>query len=63
VGETVIDPQMPVMFLKVSCIAPAGPEGMTRFFAKLIVEAEGEETFVHVFDAKGDIDDFVELPF
>jgi hypothetical protein len=36
---------------------------MTRFFAKLIVEAEGEETFVHVFDAKGDIDDFVELPF
>lgn len=62
VGETVIDPENPVMFLKVSCIPPP-VDGTVRFFAKLVVEAEGEETFIHVFDAPGDIDDFVELPF
>lgn len=32
-------------------------------FAKLVVEADGEKTFTHVFDSEGDIDDFVELPF
>ena len=32
-------------------------------FAKVVVEAPGFETFTHVFDAEGDIDDFVELPF
>jgi hypothetical protein len=34
-----------------------------RRFAKVVVEADGQETFTHVFDADGDIDDFVELPF
>ncbi|MEP2777460.1 MAG: hypothetical protein ABJQ29_08010 [Luteolibacter sp.] len=38
-------------------------ESATRRFAKLVVEAEGQETFTHVFDAQGDVDDFVELPF
>lgn len=32
-------------------------------FAKLTVEAPGQETFTHGFDAAGDIDDFIELPF
>jgi hypothetical protein len=44
---------------------PGDPKrgGVARTFAKLVVEAEGKETFTHVFDADGDIDDFVELPF
>ena len=61
-GTASIDPQNPVVFLKVSCLAKIPNDGQ-RFFAKLVVEAEGEETFTHVFDADGDIDDFVELPF
>lgn len=32
-------------------------------FAKLTLEPPGQETVVHVFDADGDIDDFLELPF
>ncbi len=31
-------------------------------FAKLTLEAPGEDTFSHVFDAIGDIDDLLELP-
>ena len=62
VGELEIDAENPVVFAKVACIAPNGGES-GRNFAKLVVEAEGMETFTHVFDAKGDIDDFVELPF
>jgi hypothetical protein len=33
-----------------------------RRFAKLTLEAPGQETITHVFDADGDIDDFLELP-
>lgn len=61
-GMVSIDPDHPVLFLKVSCLAKAPDDGQ-RIFAKLVVEAEGKETFTHVFDAEGDIDDFVELPF
>lgn len=61
-GSALIDPENPVAFLKVSCLAKAPKDGQ-RIFAKLVVEAEGKETFTHVFDADGDIDDFVELPF
>ena len=61
-GTASIDPDNPVVFLKVSCLAKAPNDGQ-RIFAKLVVEAEGEETFTHVFDSDGDIDDFVELPF
>ena len=35
----------------------------SRRFAKVVVEAPGHATFTHVFDASGNIDDFVELPF
>jgi hypothetical protein len=31
-------------------------------FAKLTLEAPGQPTFTHVFDAHGDIDEFLELP-
>jgi hypothetical protein len=61
-GSAAIDPENPVVFLKVSCVPPLA-EGEGRMFAKLVVEADGQETFTHVFDAAGDIDDFVELPF
>lgn len=61
-GDMEIDPENPVIFVKVACIVPEGG-GNVRNFAKLVVEAEGKETFTHVFDAEGDIDDFVELPF
>ncbi len=39
--------------------APAASE---HRFAKLTLEAPGQPTFTHVFDADGDIDDFLELP-
>lgn len=32
-------------------------------FAKLTLEVPRQETITHVFDASGDIDDFLELPF
>lgn len=32
-------------------------------FAKLTLEPPGQDTFIHVFDAGGDIDDFLEIPF
>ncbi len=57
-GSVSIEPDHAVVFLKVACASPS-----PRIFAKLVVEAEGMETFTHVFDATGDIDDFVELPF
>ncbi|WP_411827329.1 hypothetical protein [Luteolibacter sp. AS25] len=34
-----------------------------HYFAKLVIEAEGRKTFTHVFDSRGAIEDFVELPF
>lgn len=33
-----------------------------RRFAKLSLESPGQKTITHVFDADGDIDDFLELP-
>ena len=58
-GELSINPAKPVLFLKI------GWESIEKGhrFAKLVVEAEGQETFTHFFEAEGDIDDFVELPF
>ena len=32
-------------------------------FAKLTLDVPRQPTFIHVFDADGDIDDFLELPF
>lgn len=58
-GELAIDAGSPVVFLNVVW---QEKEAGNRF-AKLVVEAPGQETFTHIFDATGDIDDFVELPF
>lgn len=58
-GELSINPAKPMLFLKI------GWESIEKGhrFAKLVVEADGRETFTHFFEAEGDIDDFVELPF
>jgi hypothetical protein len=60
-GTLDLDPANPRVALAVRWKS-APPAGETRF-AKLTIEAPGRETFVHVFDAPGDIDDLVELPF
>lgn len=60
-SEIKIAKEDPVLEFEVEWLDGEG--GGTRRFAKLVVEAEGEETFTHVFDAEGDIDDVVELPF
>ena len=62
IGTAAIDFANPIVTLKT---LPNDPKrrGQARIFAKLVVEADGKETFTHVFDADGDIDDFVELPF
>lgn len=61
-GQALISEASPVLILTATRTKPTEGE-VPPFFAKLIVEAEGKETFTHVFDADGDIDDFVELPF
>ena len=38
------------------------PDAGVMRFAKLRIEVPGKETFHHVFEASGDIDDVVELP-
>ncbi len=58
-GRTTIDRKNPIISLESECTPIAG----ARVFAKLVVEADGHETFTHVFDSGEDIDDFVELPF
>ncbi len=60
-GTVLLDPGNPRISLKVRWKhAPANGE---HRFAKLTLEAEAQETFTHVFDATGDIDDLIELPF
>jgi hypothetical protein len=60
VGSLELDPQNPQIGLVVRWKNPTAP-GEHRF-AKLTLEAPGQATFTHVFDANGDIDDFLELP-
>lgn len=59
-GTLELDAQNPQLSLTVKWQNPPAP-GEHRF-AKLTLEAPGEPTFHHVFDAAGDIDDFLELP-
>ena len=59
-GVVELDPTNPHVGLVVRWKNPA-TAGEHRF-AKLTLEAPGQETFTHVFDADGDIDDFLELP-
>jgi hypothetical protein len=58
-GTVMIDRDLLMLLLEVEWLE----ETKGRNFAKLVVEAKNRETFSHVFDAPGDIDDFVELPF
>ena len=60
-GTLEFDPKNPHVGLRVRWKTTAAA-GEHRF-AKLTLEAPGQETFTHVFDAGGDIDDFLELPF
>ncbi len=60
-GTLEIDPENPHLALVVHWKNPVS-SGEHRF-AKLTLEPPGLETYIHVFDADGDIDDFIELPF
>ncbi len=60
-GTLELDPANPHVGLIVRWKTPASA-GEHRF-AKLTLEPPGQDTFTHVFDAAGDIDDFLELPF
>lgn len=55
-----MDPNNPRIAINVHWKSAAVP-GEHRF-AKITLEIPEQETFVHVFDAVGDIDDFIELP-
>lgn len=59
-GHLEIDAASPSLSLTVHWKTP--PSAGEHRFAKLTLEAAGRETFTHVFDADGDIDDFLELP-
>ncbi len=59
-GVLELDPKNPRVSLIVRWKNTATP-GEHRF-AKFTLEAPGQDTFTHVFDADGDIDDFLELP-
>lgn len=60
-GSLEIDVKNPRVAVIVRWKNPAAP-GEHRF-AKLTLEAPGQETLTHLFDADGDIDDLWELPF
>lgn len=59
-GTLEIDPANPHVALVVRWKNTASPD--EHRFAKLTIEAPGQETLTHVFDADGDIDDILELP-
>jgi hypothetical protein len=58
-GDIIIDTDKPVVFLKVNWYEL----GDRRGFAKLVIEATGQETVTQVFDATGNLDEFLELTF
>lgn len=59
-GTLELDPANPHLALIVRWTQP--PKDGEHRFAKLTLEIPGQTTFTHVFDAQGDIDDFLELP-
>ncbi len=58
-GDIKIDLDKPVIFLKVNWYEL----GDRRGFAKLVIEAAGQETITQVFDATGNLDELWELSF
>lgn len=59
-GTLVLDPANPHLSLIVRWQNP--PAAGEHRFARLTLEAPGQPSVTHVFDADGDIDDFLELP-
>ncbi len=59
-GTLTLDATNPHLSLIVRWKNPPAP-GEHRF-ARLTLEPPSQESFVHTFDADGDIDDFLELP-
>lgn len=59
-GLLEMDPKNPQVGMLVRWQNPAAA-GEHRF-AKLTLESPGKPTFTHVFDARGDIDEILELP-
>ncbi len=59
-GRIALDPGNPTIALAIRWKSAPAP-GDYRF-AKLILMPPGRETSTHIFDATGDIDDFIELP-
>lgn len=59
-GTLKLDPANPHLNLIVRWQNP--PAAGEHRFARLTLEPPGQESFVHLFDAAGDIDDFLELP-
>jgi len=57
--ELKIAKENPVLEIRVDWLE----ETTTHRFAKVVIEAPGKKTFTHFFEADGDIDDFIELPF
>ncbi len=59
-GKLQMDPKNPRIAINIHWKGAASPS--EHRFAKITLEIPEQETFVHVFDAEGDIDDFIELP-
>lgn len=59
-GLLELDPKNPRVGMLVRWQDPAA--GQEHRFAKLTLELRGQPTFTHVFDARGDIDEILELP-
>jgi hypothetical protein len=59
-GRIALDPANPTIALAIRWKSAPAP-GEYRF-AKLVLMPPGRETSTHIFDATGDIDDFIELP-
>jgi hypothetical protein len=60
IGKLELDAENPHLAIVVRWKNP--PAAGEHRFAKLTLEAPGQATFTHVFDADGDINDFLELP-
>lgn len=60
IGHLTLDPENPHLALTIHWKYLAAPE--EHRFAKLTLEIPGQDTIRHVFDAAGDVDDFLELP-
>lgn len=59
-GRIPLDPKNPTLAITVRWFAAPAP-GEYRF-ARIILMPPGRPTLTHVFEATGDIDDFIELP-